>query len=45
MQALQAGLGADQVHLTEVSQDGDIGEGRVGGSGTAATASGSGTPR
>jgi GAF domain-containing protein len=32
MQALQAGLGADQVHLTEVSQDGDVGEGRVGGS-------------
>jgi diguanylate cyclase (GGDEF)-like protein/putative nucleotidyltransferase with HDIG domain len=33
MQELQAALGADQVHLTEVSQDGDVGEGRVGGSG------------
>jgi diguanylate cyclase (GGDEF)-like protein/putative nucleotidyltransferase with HDIG domain len=32
MEELQATLGVDQVHLTEVSQDGDVGEGTVGGS-------------
>jgi hypothetical protein len=32
MGALEAALAVDQVHLTEVSQDGDVGEGTVGGS-------------
>jgi hypothetical protein len=32
MEQLQAALGVDQVHLTEVSQDGDVGQGTVGGS-------------
>ena len=32
MEELQAALGVDQVHLTEVSQDGDVGQGTVGGS-------------
>ncbi len=32
MEGLQAALAVDQVHLTEVSQDGDIGQGTVGGS-------------
>lgn len=31
MAELQVALAADQVHLTEVSQDGDVGEGTVGG--------------
>jgi len=31
MTALQAALAPGQVHLTEVSQDGDVGEGMVGG--------------
>ncbi len=32
MAELRGALGADQVHLTEVSQDGDVGQGTVGGS-------------
>ena len=31
MAALQAALAAGEVHLTEVSQDGDVGEGTVAG--------------
>ena len=31
MEELKAALGVDQVHLTEVSQDGDVGQGTVGG--------------
>jgi diguanylate cyclase (GGDEF)-like protein len=32
MDALRTSLAVDQVHLTEVSQDGDVGQGTVGGS-------------
>ena len=45
MEELQAALGVDQVHLTEVSQDGDVGQGKVGGADGRSTASGSAARR
>jgi GAF domain-containing protein len=39
MEELQAALAVDQVHLTEVSQDGDVGQGTVSGGDYRATAS------
>ena len=44
MEELQAALGVDQVHLTDVSQDGDVGQGRSADPTSPSTASGSAAP-